>query len=133
MAQEVYNFEEHVDELHVTAHPVGVDGTTAATNANPVPVQMRTSSFIGSVTVTLDDESSADTVLDADTDCVELVMQNETGSDVWWLPVGNTDATAYVILHSGDVAVVPVDNLNKIQARMDTGAGAGSIVVVWRT
>lgn len=125
MGQQVYNYEPDLDTLHVTAH-VAMDGTVVS-NSNPLRVQPTSSTNLTIFNLVLAD--NADTRVHADLACIELVIQNETGSDVMW---GEWGGTSLVTLHSGDVAGLPVANANQIQARMEAAAGAGTVVVVVR-
>lgn len=127
----IFNLKSNRDSAWVTAD-LAIAGEEPSAD-NPVPMQMRSSDQFGILAVDLVDDD--DTVLDADQECVEFVMQNETGSDVWWSVAGDAGAIAadrYNVLHTGDVAAVPFENLNMVQARMEALAGPGTIKVTWR-
>lgn len=125
MGQEVYNYEEHVDELHVTAHIQ--QGGAVVSSANPLITDPQPSSDFDAFSVVLADGS--DTALHADLDCKEFSMVNDSGSRILW---GKNGGTSLVPLEDGDSATLPFDNVNLVQARMESGAGAGAVIVVAR-
>lgn len=132
----IYNHKTNVDSVWMTAVLGTADaeghGEAVVDATNPLYVQFKSSTDFDLISVAVPDDGS-DELLHADLEAVEFVLQNESGSDVWWSKAGAVDAiTKHVILHSGDVAALPFANLNMVQVRMATGSGAGEITVVAR-
>lgn len=125
MAQEIYNFEEHLDDLHVSAHIV--QGGAVVSSSNPLLTDPQPSSDFSAFSVALADD--ADTDLHADLDCKEFSMLNDSGARILW---GKSGGTSIVPLEDGDSATLPFANCNLVQARMESGAGAGAVIVVAR-
>lgn len=125
MGQEVYCYETNKDQLHVSAHIV--QGGSVVSSANPLLTDPQPSSDFSAFSVTLADD--ADTALHADLDCKEFSMLNDSGSRILW---GKNGSTSIVPLEDGDSNTLPFDNVNLVQARMESGAGAGAVIVVAR-
>lgn len=125
MGRKIYNYEADLDELHVSAHIV--QGGDVVSSSNPLLTDPQPSDDFSAFSVALADD--ADTDLHADLECKEFSMLNDSGARILW---GKSGGTSIVPLEDGDSNTLPFSNVNLVQARMESGAGAGAVIVVAR-